>query len=117
MLQAVKEVTVWNDVNIQPNFIYLIDGDKAFGYINQPGAKPQYFKRPLMLYKRGRQFEPADIKLFADYKPDAEPTGNIVKVAGSKAGVFYSVDKDAHTCTCPGFKFRGSCKHVSEVCK
>ncbi|MEM3815570.1 MAG: SWIM zinc finger family protein [Candidatus Bathyarchaeia archaeon] len=30
----------------------------------------------------------------------------------SKPGIYYYVDLKAKTCTCPGFRYRGSCKHL-----
>lgn len=34
----------------------------------------------------------------------------------STPGVFYDLDRDNHTCTCPQFKEEGKCKHLEEVC-
>lgn len=41
---------------------------------------------------------------------------NTVKVDGSK-GQTYTVDVINKTCTCPGFTYRGTCKHVDEATK
>ena len=60
--------------------------------------------------RRGRKFVKADIGLFE--KVEAKST--LIEVKGSK-GNSYFVDPEAHTCTCPGFTFRGKCKHTEEV--
>jgi len=39
---------------------------------------------------------------------------NVIEVKGSK-GETYTVDPEAQTCTCPGYTFRGTCKHVKEL--
>ena len=123
MLKALKEITVWEG-DIQPNHIYLMQGDKALGYIKWGVGKPEYFKNPMQIDKRGRKFETLKTNPFTDYveseseiDEDAPISGkNIVKVAGSK-GAVYEVDVDARTCTCPAAKWqRGECKHVKQVC-
>lgn len=118
MLKALKEITVW-DSEFQPNHIYLMNGDKALGYIKFGQGKAEYFKTPMQIDKRYRKFETLKTNPFTDYvEPDVEeePKKNVVKVAGSK-GAVYEVDVDARTCTCPAAKFQhGECKHVKQVC-
>ena len=109
-MEAIREVTVWEGVSRQPNHTYLMDGDKAVAYIRWDETTPFYFSKPMRLDKRYRKFVPADIKLF-DTKRIAS---TVIKVTGSK-GKVYSVDPDAKTCSCPGFTFRGSCKHLEMV--
>jgi uncharacterized Zn finger protein len=38
----------------------------------------------------------------------------VVEVKGSK-GNSYFVNVEENTCTCPGFTFRGACKHIKEL--
>jgi hypothetical protein len=111
MMEALKEITVWKDITHQPNHIYLMEGDKMHAYIKWGQGKPEYFKNPIRIDKRGRKFVKADVKLFDIPKQES----SLVEVKGSK-GNSYWVDPEAQTCTCPGFTFRGTCKHIGEVC-
>ena len=109
-MEAIKEVTVWDVEYRQPNHTYLMDGDRAVAYIKWHEGEPEYFKTPKKLDKRYRKFEKADIALF-DVK---ERESYIIEVPGSK-GNSYFVNTEDKTCTCPGFTFRGSCKHTKEL--
>lgn len=121
-MEAVKEITVWADGNFAINHTYLLDGDKMVAYIRYGGNEPFWFKTPIRIDKRGRKFEKLTINPFKDWAKllkahiDVEETPvYIKKVAGSKPGVFYTVNTDENTCTCPGYTFRGACKHVKEL--
>jgi hypothetical protein len=108
-MEALKEITVWEDVKRQPNHIYLFDGSKAVAYIKWGEGEPFYFKTPMNIDRRGRKFVKEDVKLFGKVKKT-----NLIEVKGSK-GNSYFVDPEARTCTCPGFQFRGNCKHIENV--
>jgi len=115
---AVKEVTKW-DSEIQANHTYLLDGDKMVAYIKFHKGEPFYFKNPIRIDKRGRKFEELKTSPFKDWAKllkahitVTETPSYIKKVAGSKPGVTYEVNTDENTCTCPGFQFRGKCKHT-----
>jgi len=109
-MEALKEVTVWDNPKT-PNHTYLLDGTTLVAYIKQGEKVPFYFKNGIKHFdKRGRKFTPADAKLFGKPKKS-----ELVEVKGSK-GNSYFVDPEAKTCTCPGFTFRGTCKHIGEVC-
>lgn len=106
---AYKEVTVWNIDGHQPNHVYLFDGNSAVAYIKHGIGNPEYFKKPLSIDRRGRKFielknNPFKVKVKT----------NLIKVMGSK-GDTYWVNPDDNTCSCPGFTFRGTCKHIKNV--
>lgn len=107
-MEAYKEVTG----GLFPAHTYLLDGTNLVAYIKSGEQKPFYFKNPIKGFdKRGRKFEKTDSKSFK-----VKVKSDLIEVKGSK-GNSYQVDPEAHTCTCPGFTFRGSCKHITEAVK
>ena len=108
-MQALLETTVWDGSCV--NHTYLVDGNNLVAYIRMGTKEPFYFKSPIKGFNRsGRKFVPVepnpfDIPKLADH---------LTTVEGSK-GQVYTVDTDAGTCTCPGYTFRGTCKHVKEL--
>lgn len=107
-MQAVRETTDWGDVNCS-NHTYLLDGNSLVAYIKQGETVPFYFKQPIKGFdQRRRTFEVLKKNPFK-----AEVKTDLIKVEGSK-GAVYHVDTEAKTCTCPGFQFRGDCKHIKE---
>lgn len=91
-----------------PPHIYLLDGNKLVSYIKSGETEPFYFKNPIKGFdKRGRKFEVVKPNPFKERK------SNAITVTGSKGQVYY-VDAEARSCTCPGFQFRGACKHLAE---
>jgi len=101
-----RETTDWGNHNA-PNHIYVLDDKKEnlLAYIRQGTNEHKIFSSPIRFDTRGRKF--TVIKR-------TEPKANLRKITGSR-GEIYHVDTADHTCTCPGFKFRGNCKHVAEL--
>lgn len=108
-MQAVREITVW-DWEFQPNHTYLLDGDKMIAYIPKGQSTPHYFKTLMRLNKRGRKF----MELTQNPFVVPEDTKKTIKVQGSK-GNTYEVDPVNETCDCPGFMYRGKCRHLDEI--
>ncbi len=104
-MEAVVETTQWSG-NVQPNHKYLLDGAKVLAYIKQGSTTPFYFKNPITIDKRGRKFVPLKSNPFK-----VKEKSTVVKVSGSK-GQVYSIDTENKTCSCPGYTFRGMCKHL-----
>lgn len=111
------ETTEWSDATT-PNGVYLLDDSKTKMYAFRPfGGKGTLtvFKKPIKLDTRGRKFRVNDVQ----YKTGVEeelPQGRVWTVKGSK-GDEYKVSElnGNYSCTCSGFKFRGSCRHAESI--
>jgi hypothetical protein len=108
MMEAVVETTQWSG-DVQPNHKYLLDGAKVLAYIKQGSTTPFYFKNPITIDKRGRKFVPLKSNPFK-----VKEKATVIKVSGSK-GQVYSIDIEEKSCTCPGYTFRGTCKHLVAI--
>lgn len=99
-MKILQEITEWEDNT--PNHIYHVnDAGKLVAYQRAGTNDVKTFKNPIMFDKRKRKFitlaEVAEKQLGKEVK-------------GSNGKVYYVHEG---TCTCPGFKFRGSCKHIN----
>jgi hypothetical protein len=115
MADAYRETTEWADSPSSINHTYLLEGDKMIAYMRSQTSVPFYFKTPIRIDRRGRRFElvePNPFDLLA--VPVMAQTNEIREIEGSK-GARYYVNTDAKTCTCPGYTYRGTCKHTKEL--
>lgn len=106
--EAFLETTEWKGSTVK-NGTYLLEGNKCIAFRNFRG-ETTYFKIPLTIDKRGRKFEKLTKIPFKVAKDDTRDS-NVVEVKGSK-GETYFVNKADSICSCPGFQFRGKCKHL-----
>jgi hypothetical protein len=84
---------------------YLLDGTNLVAYVKVGTQEPFYFKNPIKGFdRRGRKFAPGNVTLFNTKKETHGKT-----VIGS-SGQTYTVTEES--CTCPGFTYRGTCKHM-----
>lgn len=121
MAEAYLETTEWADIK-GCNHTYYLEGDKMLAYIRMGTTEPFWFKRPITISRSGRKFKRVDANPFESslggilgFLTPEPPTPELVEVAGSKPGVVYYVNTQDGTCTCPGFTYRGTCKHVKEL--
>ena len=123
-MKYLQEITDWGKHNV-PNHIYYVSDDntKMVGYV-KAGTKNLFkFSKPLSFDGRGRKFvELKDKKAEKDsvYFGKKENTivpQDAIKVQGSN-GKIYLLTKNSngkYTCTCQGFTFRHTCKHVNSI--
>jgi hypothetical protein len=111
MANAYLETTICPDAKSAVNHIYLLDGDKMLAYITQGGTDEFWFKQPIRIDRRGRKFNPVEPSPFTGL---GGRLANARSVVGSK-GQTYIVNLDENSCTCPGYTFRGACKHTKET--
>jgi len=105
MADAYLETTKWEGNT--PNHTYLLEGDKLYAYIKAGTNEPFYFQSWMRFEKRGRTFKKLSKNPFEAVAKDPD----LIEVTGSKGDTYY-VNPVEKTCTCPGFTFRGKCKHV-----
>lgn len=118
MPQAYKETTVWEDGATTINHTYLLEGDSMIAYMRSQTSVPFYFKTPIRIDRRGRKFElvepnPFEAIAIPQVVVEQAPQ-DVVEITGSKGTIYY-LNKEAKTCTCPGYTYRGTCKHVKEL--
>lgn len=110
-----QETTVWPDG--LPNGIYALNDSKTkmYAFVAAGQTKAKVFKNPITIDTRKRTFVVVKGRFGTDLK---EPVADTPRwtVTGSK-GDKYVVEKTDHgyNCSCSGFKFRGSCRHIKEI--
>jgi uncharacterized Zn finger protein len=106
-MKIVQETTRWTD-NVANN-LYLVTDNMEYivAYVPQGSTSAQRFKKPIRWDSRGRTFK--------ILKEIAENDANSIVVEGSK-GQRYTLTRANGTwsCTCPGYAYRGNCRHVAE---
>jgi len=102
MLLAAEQTT-WAD-GTGRNGTYLLSNDRTKMYAFAPygSSDLKFFKFPIKIEVKGRKF------LVLDRSEDEPDEG--VRVEGSNGAVYYV---HQGRCTCPGYKFRGECKHLA----
>jgi len=118
MAEAYLETTEWADVK-GCNHTYYLNGDKMLAYIRMGASEPFWFKAPITISRSGRKFQRVDAGVFENSLGVLSVLApakdlDVVEVAGSKPGVVYLVNRVEMTCTCPGYTYRGSCKHTKD---
>lgn len=116
-MQAFIEMTQWDDGKEYPHVYWMDDAkNKAYAYARWGNPNDvQVFSKPIQLDARGRKFEPVR-NIFGFVDPHDSTATKTWIVKGSK-GDEYTVTEDSGNfqCSCSGFRFRGSCKHVEGI--
>ncbi len=101
-MEALRETTG----GLFPAHTYLLDGTTLVAYIKNNESEPFYFKNGIKGFdRRGRKFEEVSPNPFKQLKKDTHG-----KTVIGSSGQTYTVT--AESCTCPGFTYRATCKHM-----
>jgi hypothetical protein len=119
MAEAYLETTEWVEVKAC-NHTYYLEGDKMLAYVRYGTTEPFWFNKPITISRSGRKFQRVDSTVFDTSLGIIDtllprPDPDVVEVKGSKPGAVYLVNLKENTCTCPGYTYRGQCKHVKET--
>ena len=113
-MKIMLETTEWADAT--PNHVYVFNDSlsHAIAYVRAGTKTVSKFKKPMSIDRRGRTF----VELEDEEPTRAEPKPDQWEFVGSKGDV-YLVTREAgagldYRCTCPGFTYRGSCRHAAE---
>lgn len=113
-MKILQETTVWKDSWV-PNHVYILNDSqtKMLAYVPAGTKQVKKFKVPQSFDRRGRTFVELEGESSA---PESRP--DTWTVPGSN-GKTYTVSRESggglnYVCTCPGFLYRGSCKHIAE---
>ena len=112
-MKAFQETTDW----AWPNHInFLNDGrDKMYGYVRGDG-RVEVFTKPYRFHVRGRKFREVSDTWNVTVEETEPVQGRNWTVAGSKGAEYTVTELNGQvTCSCPGHKYRGSCKHIKET--
>jgi hypothetical protein len=115
-MEAVREVTVWSVEFRQPNHDYLLDGDRVVAYRKWGEGEIIASPSRLKIDRRGRKFVKLDPNPFEALQLNEREKPLVVEVKGSKGQTYFLSNPGGEWhCTCPGFSFRGECKHIKEM--
>lgn len=110
-MELLKEVTVWNSTNT-PNHSYAINmAGRMVAYLRYGDAEWTVFKKPMSFDKRRRKFVKINDPKLNAYFAKFESRPKDAVVYKSSNGNEYIIHNGK--CNCPGFTFRGKCKHVN----
>jgi hypothetical protein len=103
-----RETTQWKI----PNHIYLLSTDKSkmYGYVRRGTDQAETFKKPYRFDARYRTF--VEVKELGEIDLD-EVKSESWEFVGSKGDKYIVQKIDGQlSCSCPGYRFRGDCKHL-----
>ena len=113
-MKAFQEITEWSTDFAMPNHVYFLSDskDKMYGYVKASTGEIQEMNSPYRFKASGRRFREVNNR-WGFFPREEVPEGFVKIVIGSK-GERYTITEVAGMlqCSCPGFKFRGKCRHI-----
>ena len=105
MIQILKEITEWGDQKVSNGYYHVNSSGYLVGYM-PPSGPYKEFKKPIKQFSKSRR----KFVLIGE-REEQLPEGAII-VQGSNGNTYNIIN---NKCSCPGFEFRGNCKHLTMV--
>lgn len=109
-MKVLQEITDW-DI---PNHVYYTNNskDKIYAYVKASNNQLEVLRVPLKFSTSKRKFKEVE-NIWGYTRDDERPEGFVKEVVGSKGEKYTITEVDGvRACTCSGFKFRSTCRHV-----
>ncbi len=108
-MKFVEETTNWKDSWV-PNHVYVLNNSMTHmvAYVPAGSKTVKKFSKPISFDRRGRTF--------VELEEGSAPEPAVRTVEGSGGKKYYLTNENGYwSCTCPGFTFRGKCKHTEDL--
>jgi hypothetical protein len=113
-MKCFQEITEWEVDFSMKNHVYFLNDskDKMYGYVKASTGEIQEMATPYKFKVSGRKFK--EVANTWGFSPREETVEGFVKIAIGSKGEKYTITEVAGMlqCSCPGFKFRGRCRHI-----
>lgn len=107
MIEILQEVTDWGKYKVNNGIYHVNSAGKLVAYQPNKQAEVQVLNVPSTQFSKAR-------RKFVKIGERPEQLDNDVIVIKSSSGKTYTIQDG--NCSCPGYTFRGNCKHVKEHC-
>ena len=102
MIDILQETTDWGKYPVS-NGIYHVNGAGQLVAYQAPEGELKTFNKPMKQFSKSRR------KFTKVGERTEELAADVIQVQGSNGKVYIIED---NKCSCPGFTFRGKCKHI-----
>jgi len=105
MIEVLQETTDWGKYKVNNGIYHVSSSGKLVAYQVNQDSEVQVLKVPSTQFSKARR----KFKKIGEYAEKLSK--DAIQVKGSNGNVYTIEDGK---CSCPGFTFRGNCKHVKE---
>ena len=110
MIEILQEITDWGKYKVNNGIYHVNSVGKLVAYQPNADSELQVLNVPSTQFSKARR----KFKKIGSY-PEITNEPHVKLIEGSN-GNTYSLDTEKGTCSCPGYTYRGNCKHVKEYC-
>lgn len=111
-MQVLREITDWGE-NRTSNHDYIVStSDKLLAYRKASGGNWEILSGKMRFDRSRRKFLKLDEEVPEELKVHHFVPAGALVYKSSNGNEYMVIDG---TCTCPGYKFRGKCKHLELV--